>query len=221
MDEMNPTRARLLQAGLDLAMERGLRGIAVREVAKRAEANLGSFVYHFGTRDQFLAELVERWYAPMYESLKLTREAAPSGRAHEALRTLLHQVLGLMSVHARFITHLVADALAGEAAVQAFLLRMPDRHPRLILELATQAQREGRLLADQPPLHLMAYLMAASAVPLLVAAGPLSRTTWLPAQAAPILEALKDPARARQRLDWAFQGISIPCSPTPDEARSL
>jgi TetR/AcrR family transcriptional repressor of nem operon len=55
-------RERLLQAGLVIAREHGLRAMTVRAVATRAQANLGSFVYHFGTRDTFVAELIERLY---------------------------------------------------------------------------------------------------------------------------------------------------------------
>ena len=57
----NETRQLLLDQGLLLVASKGLRGLTVRELAARSGVNLGSFVYHFGQRERFIAELVERW----------------------------------------------------------------------------------------------------------------------------------------------------------------
>ncbi|MCK6489402.1 MAG: hypothetical protein L6R48_13925, partial [Planctomycetes bacterium] len=43
---------------------------AWRELAAAAEVNLGTFVYHFGNRDAFIDELVELWYAALFDELK-------------------------------------------------------------------------------------------------------------------------------------------------------
>ena len=55
---MHPTRQKLLDTGLAIATDKGLRGLTVRELAAAAEVNLGTFVYHFGNRDAFIDELV-------------------------------------------------------------------------------------------------------------------------------------------------------------------
>ena len=57
------SRERLLRAGLALARRSGLKALTVRAVAAKADANLGSFVHHFGTRDAYLEALIERWLA--------------------------------------------------------------------------------------------------------------------------------------------------------------
>lgn len=67
---MHPTRQKLLDTGLAIATDKGLRGLTVRELAAAAGVNLGSFVYHFGNRDAFIDELVELWYAPLFDELK-------------------------------------------------------------------------------------------------------------------------------------------------------
>jgi AcrR family transcriptional regulator len=83
------TRERLLAAGLELARRDGLKGVSVRAAAASAEVNLGSFVYHFGTRDTFVYELVERWYAPLMASLQL------SASGPDALRDVGRRTRGL------------------------------------------------------------------------------------------------------------------------------
>ena len=74
---MHPTRQKLLDTGLAIAADKGLRGLTVRELAAAAEVNLGTFVYHFGNRDAFIDELVELWYAPLYDELRRWRPKAP------------------------------------------------------------------------------------------------------------------------------------------------
>src|SRR5262245_34981335 len=68
------TREKLLRSGIVLARHGGLRGLTVRSLAAHARVNLGSFVYYFGTREAFIAELVERWYSPIWLQLQATVE---------------------------------------------------------------------------------------------------------------------------------------------------
>lgn len=74
---MHPTRQKLLDTGLAIATDKGLRGLTVRELAA-AEINLGTFVYHFGNRDTFIDELVELWYAPSMTNSRRWLPVAPT-----------------------------------------------------------------------------------------------------------------------------------------------
>ncbi len=209
MRERNATRQMLLDAGRTMVQVRGLRGFTVRELAKRTGVNLGSFVYHFGTRERFLAEVVEGWYAPIYARLR-SAAAAPllKGNTLERLRAMVLEMLELLDTDAEFVSHLAADAVAGEWAARDFLLRMPTRHPRLLLRLIAEGQKEG-VIRPGAPMHLMAFVMAGVGFPLILARGPLKHVDWLQEVGAPLLEMLGDIACARQRLDWAIQGISL------------
>lgn len=206
MSEAHPTRQKLIEQGLLLAQEKGLRGLAVREVAKRAGVNPGSFVYHFGTREAFVAELVEIWYAPMYEELRLASVDA-RGNGLDRLRAALEQLLTFIEAQAGFVAHLVADAVAGEVVARAFLMGMPTRHPALLLRLLEEAQREGSLISG-PPIPMMMFIMAAAGLPMVLGRGPLQRLDWIGEGTAPFLDLLGDPQLARQRLEWAFKGLT-------------
>ncbi|MEJ8673550.1 TetR/AcrR family transcriptional regulator [Chromobacterium amazonense] len=201
------TRQRLLSQGLDMVRRTGLRGLVVREVAAAAGVNPGSFVYHFGNRERFVTELVELWYAPIYRQLRQTARLRQPGDALARLRDVIEQLLQLAAEHAGFASHLAADALAGEPAAQAFLLRLPSRHMRLLLVLLARAQRQGRLV-DAPPPQLLCYLVSAIGLPLLLARGPLAASDWLPQQARQLQRWMADIPAARQRLAWALAGIT-------------
>src|SRR5262249_51647141 len=97
------SRERLLREGLAIARRSGLRAITVRGVATRARVNLGSFVYHFGSRDAFVGELLERWYAPLMAELQIAVDA--EGPPLERLRGLILQFVDWVRANSGFIAH--------------------------------------------------------------------------------------------------------------------
>lgn len=198
------SRERMLAAGLDLARALGLRKLTVRAVATQAQANLGSFVYHFGTRDAFVEELMERLYAPLMAGLALSAAQAPDALA--GLRSTLLELVGWVHSQRQFLAHLLLDANAGEIGAQRFLKSLDQRHPALLLQLIRQAQAQGHITAGDP-LHVLMFLMSSLAMPVLLfhiigqhaAAPPLART----------LDGLAGrPERLQQRLDWALRGLA-------------
>lgn len=207
MDAIHPTRQALLDHGLQIVAEKGLRGLKVRELAARAGVNLGSFVYHFGNRESYLDELVELWYAPLFEQLKTAPDPGTQHSAYERLHATLQRLIGLVAENAGIVSHLLADALAGERAARNFVLTVPGRHPKLLLDLFTEAQAEGAIVQG-PPIHLMVFVMASMAGPLLLAKGPLRDVDWLPQLAGLLKQMMGSPEMAKQRLAWALKGIS-------------
>ena len=199
------TRAHLIRTGLRIAKRQGLRALTVRGLAQAADVNLGTFVYHFGTRDVFVAEVIESWYAPLYDQLKITVDAslAPVAR----LRALCRQLVGFLIAHRRFIVHVIADAAAGEAGARAFMQTLAGRHPALLLQVIREAQAEGALGGDDP-LNTMVFLLTSVGGPLLgftavAENGLLSRTFTATLETAVATE-----AAALQRLDWALRGLT-------------
>lgn len=200
-----PTRERLLDAGTRLARRAGLRALTVRGVCEAVDANPGTFVYHFRTRDAFVAELIERWYAPLMGELTDTLETG--GPPLAQLRTLLLQLAGWASANSRFITTLVVDAAAGEKAAQQFLRSLAGRHPPLILHVLREGQKAG-VLRPADPLHQMLFLMSSLALPILLADRVAGSGLAPPTLGTALRHCARDPASIEQRLDWALAGLS-------------
>jgi len=57
------TRVRALDAAEKLFIELGYEGTSIRAIAQAAQANLGSLVYHFATKERLLHEVCERRFA--------------------------------------------------------------------------------------------------------------------------------------------------------------
>jgi AcrR family transcriptional regulator len=203
------TRDRLLRAGLAVARKGGLRAITVRALAQRAGANTGSFVYHFGTREAFLSELVEQWYAPLMTQLQL-QAAHEDPDPLQTLRAMVLQMVHWARSNAGFLAQLLMDAAAGEVAAQRFFGGLEGRHPALLLAAIVAAQKAGRL-RPAPPLALLLFLMSAVALPVLLFQGFDAARVLR----SPFVEKLRfvvaDSAQAEQRLEWALRGLA------PDE----
>lgn len=198
-------RSRLLRAGLDLARRGGLRALTVRGVAEQAEVNLGSFVYHFGTREAFVAELIEHWYAPLYERLQHAAplDALPLAR----LRALVAALVRIAVENHALFADLVLDAFAGEPAARRFLASLAGRHPKLVFEAVAQAQADGEIEGDDP-WRATIFIGAAVGAPVLLGA-LLMRSGALPKAMQTAVKWLAlDADAALRRLDWALRGLA-------------
>ena len=198
------TRQRLLAAGRQLALAQGLRRVTVRGVCQDCGVNLGSFVYHFGNRDQFLGELIETAYAPLFEQIRheFSQDTPPA----ERLRRMVIQLCGFLAERSEFIAQLLIDAYAGEAAALDFLRKVGRRHPQLILRCIREAQRAGAL-APAAPRHVLMFLMSSVGLPVVLAGLRHDK----PALPDLFLEMLARHGARRhdieQRLDWALKGL--------------
>jgi TetR/AcrR family transcriptional regulator, cholesterol catabolism regulator len=59
------TKEKIIQEAARLFGERGYDAVSVREIVRAAGANLGAITYHFGGKEDLLAEVVARKIAPM------------------------------------------------------------------------------------------------------------------------------------------------------------
>jgi AcrR family transcriptional regulator len=199
------SRARLLRAGRALAQRDGLRALSVRGVAARAGVNLGSFVYHFGTREAFVTELIESWYAPFYAQLQAAAQA--QGPALDRLRQLAWQLIEFVAEHRRFVGQVIMDAAAGEKPARAFVQSLSQRHPRLLLQAIGEAQQAGAL-SRVPPVNALLFLFGSLVLPVLFVTG-LGRAGILPRELGPLLEVQAlDRDAVAARLDWALRGLA-------------
>ncbi len=83
MNESNETRARLVEATLAVVREHGVAGATSRQIAAAAGTNLQAITYHFGSKDDLVANAlvgaVRSWVEPIRELLTDLPED-PAGR---------------------------------------------------------------------------------------------------------------------------------------------
>lgn len=198
------SRAKLLRCGRQIVERSGVRGLTVRGVATRAKVNLGTFVYHFGTREAFVAEVLESWYAPIYARLQLTvdEELSPL----EKLRRFLLRFAAFMIENRHFTRNVLLDLAGGEPAVKPFVLSLFGRHPQLLLRLIREAQAAG-MLQQGEPLKIALSLVGATLMPI-IWAGVLMPDGLVSAEIrAAIDRIVLAPPEIEQRFERAIGGL--------------
>lgn len=199
------TRDRLLAAGREIMLKQGFRSLTVREVASAAGANLGSFVYHFGTRDAYVQAIIEEWYAPLLS--RVTDVADGGGTPLERLRRSILQLIDFLTENDVFIGRLVMAAAAGEQAARRFLASLAGRHPRVLLRLVSAAQIDGAIV-EEHPMQVLCFIMASVGLPRLLASAWQGPPLFTGPMATTLGRIAGDRDRIVQRLDWAILGLT-------------
>jgi AcrR family transcriptional regulator len=199
------TRALLMQAGRDIVLAHGFQGLTVRAVAAAANANLGSFVYHFGTRDAFVEQLIDEWYAPLLS--RVTGVVDATVPPLQRLRQAILQIVDFGIEHDEFIGRIFAAALAGDRSARTFLGSLAGRHPKLLLELIVASQAAGDLV-EEDPLQVACFLMSSVGLPRLLATGWQGPPLFAKSISVALNHIARDRDRIVQRLDWALRGLS-------------
>jgi AcrR family transcriptional regulator len=98
------TRQRILDVAVDLFIERGYAGTSVRDISERLGMTKGSLYYHFASKDDLLAALVE----PMLTELDdFIADATKTGKP--ANRELLERLVSILDEHGVILRSLMSD----------------------------------------------------------------------------------------------------------------
>lgn len=83
------TRARLVEAAREVFSQHGFQGATVREICRRAGANVAAVNYHFGSKDGLLAEAFNFNRLKALQTENATADACPEKR----LRLFVHDFM--------------------------------------------------------------------------------------------------------------------------------
>lgn len=198
------TKERLLAAGLHLVEQEGFLSLSIRKLCRKTNANTGSFVYHFGTRDAFLSEMIEQWYQPLFSTISTHFE-----QKHPAISQLKAMLIATGTFflqHKNFITHLFLGASAQEPAILQFLSSLKNRHPKMLLSSIRQAQEENAICADDEH-HILLFLVSVLAWPVFLMPALHFQTTP-PEFITNMLPFSISLTHLEQRINWALAGLS-------------
>lgn len=89
---MTTTKDQLLDVGDDLFLHRGFTATGIQDILKAAGVPKGSFYHHFGSKEEFALQVVERYAADGVALLE--KDLADPSRPHlERLRTFFAQMV--------------------------------------------------------------------------------------------------------------------------------
>lgn len=156
------TRKRLLDGTLQCLKERGLAGTTSREIARLSGVNLAGITYHFGSKDDLVAEAlleaIRGWLEPALGILR--GDADPVTRmvgAVQALQTSFDQAQDMLPVYLEALVH----APRREALRRAVTVLFDEL--RTFLRAEIEGLTRSGFLPDWVDPESMATLLIASA----------------------------------------------------------
>ena len=89
------TRTAILTAAERLYADRGFGDVTLRDIVAEANVNLAAVNYHFGSKDELIAELfVTRSLATNRERLNELKAAEEAGGGRAGIDAILHALVG-------------------------------------------------------------------------------------------------------------------------------
>lgn len=196
----------LLAAARALYEASGCAGLSIRRVAERAGVNPAMVHYHFGSRDAFVATLLQTVYDGMFADLTVAADHAGQP-AVRRLRAALQVLARFVRDHRGLLRHLARDAMSGEPVVVAFVRANLPRHLRVVGSLVAEGQREGRL-RSVPIAQALAYVAGAVGFPILAGAELAASGVAPPALAQRYARDVLSDAALDERIDLVLAGLA-------------
>lgn len=143
------TDLKLIEAGRRLLPQTGVSDLSLRQVAEEAKVNLGMFHYHFGSKDEFVRQVLQQIYEELFIQLEREfTEGATLRKPLERLRSLL-LILGRFAFQNRLmLASIIRDILGGEKVVREFLIENFPRHISLMHQAVVDCQSRGLIRED-------------------------------------------------------------------------
>jgi AcrR family transcriptional regulator len=196
---------KLLLVGEDHFLKNGARLLSVRKVAQEAGVNLGSFVYHFKTKDEFLARIFGRLYSQFLLRFDEELAKAHQGEPIETLRGLIEVMADFVVSHDAFFARLCLDIFSGEKSVLNIFVKSPPPHFSMMISLIKEGQDRGQIRTDMTPFQIA--LNNIFSVGVLHVLG-LQAVSHLKSPAAKAMRAqILDPDYLKGRIDFIIKGM--------------
>jgi AcrR family transcriptional regulator len=87
------TRARLVNAAREAFSQHGFQGATVRDICRRADANVAAVNYHFGSKDGLLAEALNFNSLKVLQTANIAVDASPEKRLRRFVRDFMFMLL--------------------------------------------------------------------------------------------------------------------------------
>jgi TetR/AcrR family transcriptional regulator len=152
------TRARILEAALEVFSERGFEGAKTREIAARSGTNLGLIKYYFDSKEKLWRAAVDRVFDALAEVLA---SALPAKLDADALARIVRELVRFVARNPAFVRVMNDEGRRASARMRW----LADRHQKPLYEtmaaILRRARAQGLPLPDVPPVHLFYVVIGA------------------------------------------------------------
>jgi AcrR family transcriptional regulator len=203
--KVDNARERLIEVGRAAFFKNGSKGISVRQVAQKANVNLGSFVYHFKTKEVFIEEVIYSYYDEFLEILNQSYRVKADEDQGQTVRQLLESMGRISTEHAALLSRFILDIINGEKIVIQALVKNPPKHIPFVVDLIRQWQRQGAVRNDVDPSLVFFMLVSSIAFPQAIFSH-LASSVRNP-KAKELATKVLDDKFLKARIDFALKGL--------------
>jgi AcrR family transcriptional regulator len=204
MNKLSENASRLmLESGKKIISKNGCSGLSIRKMANMAGVNLGTFHYHFKSKERFKKILLQEVYDGFFARLLVASKEG--GTAIAQLRASLLVMGGFIREEQGLCLALFRDIFNEDAEVLSFVRKNVPRHGAVLRDLILRCQKEGSI-AKLPAHQALVFLVTSMNVPTVVGYA-LKKRANRSVPKMPEMEMVISPGGIAQRIDLALKGL--------------
>jgi len=118
LDDPSSPPGRILQAAENLFAEQGFKATTTREIAKRAEVNIATIHYYWGSKDELCYAVIHHVMTRITELTKGLLDL-PAGDLEDGIRNIVGKLVDIFADnpnYARLLQHRTLEGVSGESA---------------------------------------------------------------------------------------------------------
>jgi AcrR family transcriptional regulator len=154
-DRSLATRAALFNAGRKLFSDKGFDVASVREIAAAANASQGAVTYHFGTKQELYAFVVESMVAPLAD--QLVAAASTTGAPLDRVELVVRRHFEYLTNHPE-LPRLMIRSLLDSGQLPATAYRHIGRLFTALIALIHEGQQDGTMRKGLPIVMAMGLM---------------------------------------------------------------
>lgn len=145
-ENISPTRLRILDAAARLFRQKGFLGTTLRDIAAQCDMQAGSIYYHFQSKDDVLAEVLDLGITRLSEAVRLAVTALPEdASAKEKIRAAIVAHLRSLFAHGDYTSAHFRIWKLAPVEVQRRNLVVRDAYEAIWVEQLEEMQRRGAI----------------------------------------------------------------------------
>ena len=162
----NNTYDALLKSGRDLIYKKGVSGLSIREIAKKAKVNLGMFSYNFKNKEEFINIILNDINNEFMQKLDLNSTINKDAPL-DSLKEILFKTGVFVRDNRHFFNVMSKDIATGEKTVMSFFKKNFGKHLTLVINTINTCKKQ-KLIKDLPVASLVIMLMTSVSFPIIL-----------------------------------------------------
>jgi len=152
----------LIEAAKTMLPKTGVSGLKLRQVAKKAGVNLGMFHYYFGTKEEFVHEVLKEIYNDFFSDFKI--QSSGAGDPLTRLKSAVVSLGKFVRNNRQIIFAVITDLLRGNKGMMRFAGKNFIYHISVLSDLVSECQEKNHF-TNIPLPHAVAFIAGSIAFP--------------------------------------------------------